>query len=81
MNWRRRTIMAVGVAYLLVMGAVWSLLRVASLADEAMFDLEPDQPEICPVCTSTNVHVAAADLHLCRSCLAVYPISNITEAP
>lgn len=77
----RWLILAAAVLYALVLFVAWSLCRVAALADDAMFDAEPDRAERCPLCTSPNVHVAADRRRMCRSCLAVYPLSNVIEEP
>lgn len=77
-----RWIIAGIVVYLLVMFVALSLCRVASHADEAMFDWEPDPtPQPCALCGTPDVYVDADDVCFCPCCLASYPRSNVTEAP
>jgi hypothetical protein len=77
-----RWIIVAVVVYLLVVFVALSLCRVAGLADDAMFDWEPDEPSRpCPLCGASDVYVDVDDVCFCPCCLASYPLSNVTEAP
>lgn len=70
------------VVYLVVTFVGLSLCRAASDADDAMFDWDrDDRGRPCPMCGTPDVFVDADDVCFCPSCMASYPLSNVTGAP
>ena len=76
----RWVFLAAGVLYLLFLTVFWSLLRVASAADDGVFDIEPDPPgRPCPLCTSSNVYTDLDGICFCITCRASYHSTSVTE--